>query len=54
MGIPHLRGRGQGDQLVRLRVITPESLSKKQRQLLEELAEELGTGGKSGKKKKGR
>jgi len=41
-GIPHLHGRGQGDQLVKLRVITPESLTKRQRQLFEELAEELG------------
>jgi len=41
-GIPHLHGRGQGDQLVRLLVITPESLTKKQRQLFEELAEDLG------------
>jgi molecular chaperone DnaJ len=45
-GVPHLHGRGQGDQLVRLRVTTPESLSKKQRQLFEELARELGTDGK--------
>ncbi|MFC1920815.1 molecular chaperone DnaJ [Chloroflexota bacterium] len=49
-GVPHLHGRGQGDQLVTLRVVTPESLTKKQRQLFEELAMELD--GKSGKKKK--
>jgi molecular chaperone DnaJ len=42
-GIPHLNGRGQGSQLVRLKVVTPESLTKKQRQLFEELAKELGT-----------
>ena len=41
-GIPHLRGRGQGDQLVKLLVVTPESLTKRQRQLFEELAEALG------------
>ena len=40
-GIPHLRGRGRGDQLVRLVVVTPESLNKKQRQLFEELAKTL-------------
>ncbi len=51
-GIPHLHGRGQGDQLVRLRVITPESLTKKQRQLFEELDRELGADKKSDKKKK--
>jgi molecular chaperone DnaJ len=50
-GIPHLRGRGQGDQLVRLKVTTPESLTKRQRQLFEELAGELGTEKKSKKKK---
>ncbi|MFC2010431.1 molecular chaperone DnaJ [Chloroflexota bacterium] len=42
-GIPHLRGRGQGSQLVRLVVVTPDKLNKKQRQLFEELAEDLGT-----------
>ena len=40
-GIPHLRGSGRGDQLVRLFVVTPEKLTKKQRQLLEELANNL-------------
>jgi molecular chaperone DnaJ len=40
-GIPHLRGRGRGDQLVTLFVATPESLSKEQRQLLEELGKQL-------------
>jgi molecular chaperone DnaJ len=41
-GVPHLHGRGHGDQLARLRVVTPESLTKKQRQLFEELASTLG------------
>jgi len=41
-GVPHLHGRGRGDQLVRLRVVTPESLTKRQRQLFEELAKTLG------------
>jgi molecular chaperone DnaJ len=40
-GISHLRGRGCGDQFVKLRVVTPGSLNKKQRQLLEELAKTL-------------
>jgi molecular chaperone DnaJ len=48
-GIPHLRSRGQGDQLVVLKVHTPESLTKKQRQLFEELAREMSD---SKKKKK--
>ena len=42
-GVPHLRHRGRGDQLVTLRVVTPDSLTKKQRQLFQELAETLGT-----------
>jgi len=37
-GVPHLNRSGRGDQLVTLLVVTPESLTKKQRQLLEELA----------------
>ncbi len=40
-GIPHLQRSGCGDQLVMLFVATPDSLSKKQRQLLEELGEHL-------------
>jgi molecular chaperone DnaJ len=40
-GVSHLRGRGRGDQFVRLRVVTPESLNKKQRQLFDELAKTL-------------
>lgn len=41
-GIPHLQGRGRGDQLVRLLVVTPESLTKDQRRMFEELAKSLG------------
>lgn len=37
-GIPHLHGRGRGNQMVRLLVVTPDSLTKKERQLFEELA----------------
>ena len=37
-GIPHLRKNRQGDQLVRLLVTTPDSLTRQQRQLFEELA----------------
>ena len=41
-GISHLHGGGHGDQLVVLRVMTPESLSKEQRRLFEELSKSLG------------
>ncbi len=35
-GIPHLRGRGRGDQYVRIFVRVPEKLSREQKRLLEE------------------
>ncbi|MFC2036236.1 molecular chaperone DnaJ [Chloroflexota bacterium] len=41
-GVPHLHGRGRGDQLVSLLVVTPELLTKRQRQLFEELARNSG------------
>ncbi len=40
-GIPHLHGRGRGDQLVIISVVTPESLTGEQRQLFEKLAGSL-------------
>ncbi|MFW6150266.1 MAG: molecular chaperone DnaJ [Chloroflexota bacterium] len=40
-GVPHVNSRGRGDELVRVVVVTPENLNKKQRRLLEELAETL-------------
>jgi len=47
-GIPHLHANGRGDQLVRLLVVTPESLSKEQRKLFEELDKSLGRIKKAG------
>ncbi len=44
-GVSHLRSRGRGDQFIKLRVITPESLTKEQRRLFEELAETLNLTG---------
>jgi len=41
-GISHLNRGGRGDELVMLFVVTPEKLTKDQRQLLEELASSLG------------
>ncbi len=35
-GVPHLRGRGKGDQYVRVRVNVPKKLSRQQKKLLEE------------------
>ena len=36
-GAPRIHGRGQGDHFVKIKVIIPKSLNKKQRQILEEL-----------------
>ncbi|UCE97117.1 MAG: molecular chaperone DnaJ [Dehalococcoidia bacterium] len=38
-GIPYLRSNGRGNQLVRLRLVTPQKLNKEQRKLFEKLAE---------------
>lgn len=38
-GIQGLNGRGRGDQFVSVRVVTPERLTKEQRQLLEKFAQ---------------
>lgn len=40
-GVAHVNRGGQGDQFVDLTVLTPTKLSRKQRQLFEELANEL-------------
>lgn len=41
-GVANVRGYGQGDQHVKIRVVTPTNLSSKQKQLLKELAEVSG------------
>jgi molecular chaperone DnaJ len=41
-GIPNVRGRGQGDQHIIVKVITPTKLTEKQKQLLQEFAEISG------------
>ena len=43
-GIAHLHGNGRGDQLVRLLVVTPDSLTREQRKLFEELSKSLRSG----------
>lgn len=42
-GVPRLRGAGRGDMVVRVTVVVPESLNDEQRDLLEKLAETMGT-----------
>jgi molecular chaperone DnaJ len=41
-GMPHFRGYGKGDMLVRIGVAVPEKLTTRQKELLEELSKELG------------
>lgn len=41
-GVTHLHGRGAGDQMVRVQVMTPKKLTKKQEKLMKELAAEFG------------
>jgi molecular chaperone DnaJ len=41
-GMPHFRGYGKGDMLVRIGVAVPEKLTTRQRELLEDLSRELG------------
>ena len=42
-GVPHLRGNGRGDMIVRANVVTPKNLSKDQKDLLKQLAESMGS-----------
>jgi molecular chaperone DnaJ len=52
-GIPYLDRQGRGDQLVTIKVMTPDKLDDEQRQLFVELAKSLGKGktpDQSGKK----
>jgi molecular chaperone DnaJ len=41
-GVPHLRSRQRGDQLITLVVETPHSLTEEQRRLVQELARTMG------------
>jgi molecular chaperone DnaJ len=40
-GVPHLHGRGKGDQIVVIRVVTPRNMDDDQRRLFEKLAKTL-------------
>ena len=50
-GMPRLHGTGSGDLHVRVKINTPASLTARQRQLLEELAEEFGEAKRSSTEK---
>jgi len=40
-GVPHVNGRGRGDQIIKVLVVTPQRLDGKERRLFEELAKML-------------
>ncbi|WP_147802951.1 molecular chaperone DnaJ [Alkalicoccus halolimnae] len=42
-GAPNVRGFGQGDQHIRVKIITPKKLSERQKEILREFSEESGT-----------
>ncbi|MGQ9588015.1 MAG: molecular chaperone DnaJ [Thermoplasmata archaeon] len=50
-GLPDLRGRGQGDEFVRVTVVTPTRLNSHQKELLRQLRESLGEYQKSAPRK---
>jgi DnaJ-class molecular chaperone len=39
-GVPHLHGRGKGDEYVRINVLIPEKLNREQKRIVEEMKEE--------------
>jgi DnaJ-class molecular chaperone len=39
-GVPHLHGRGKGDEYVRINVLIPEKLNHEQKRVIEEMKEE--------------
>ncbi|WP_017728412.1 molecular chaperone DnaJ [Halalkalibacterium ligniniphilum] len=41
-GVPNVRGRGQGDQHVQVRVVTPTNLTEKEKEIIREFAEMSG------------
>jgi molecular chaperone DnaJ len=45
-GMPHFRGYGRGDLLVRVGISVPEKSTPQQRTLLEQLAREMGESAK--------
>jgi len=51
-GIPRRDGPGRGDQLVEVKVVTPDKLSREQREIFQELARSLGKTEASQRKKK--
>ncbi len=53
-GVPRVDGKGRGDQLIQIRIVTPQSLNEKQKKLFEELAGTLPGAEVSGEGAKGK
>ncbi|KMJ55375.1 molecular chaperone DnaJ, partial [Bacillus sp. LL01] len=41
-GVPNVHGRGQGDQHVQVRVVTPKNLTEKEKEMIREFAKMSG------------
>lgn len=41
-GVPHVRGSGKGDHYVKIKIVIPKQVTRRQRELLEELSQESG------------
>ncbi|OGE76174.1 MAG: molecular chaperone DnaJ [Candidatus Doudnabacteria bacterium RIFCSPHIGHO2_02_FULL_48_21] len=41
-GVPHLETKGRGDHLITVRIVTPQKLTKKEKELLKALSDESG------------
>jgi molecular chaperone DnaJ len=50
-GMPDLRGHGNGDEFVRVQVITPTKLNAEQKEMLRGFSESVGQYGKTGARK---
>jgi molecular chaperone DnaJ len=47
-GLPRVSGSGRGDELVHVSVDVPKKLTKRQKELVEELGKEIGSEAKKG------
>jgi len=50
-GLPDMRGRGQGDQFVKVNVVTPSRLNRQQQEILRQFGQSVGSYEKEARKK---